>query len=268
MIHPSAIIHETAKLAEDVSIGPWTVIGPEVEIGAGSHIGPHVVINGPSKLGKNTRVFQFASIGEEPQDLKFHGERVTLEIGDNNIFREFVTVHRGTGAGGGFTKIGDNNLFMAYVHIAHDCIIGNHNIFANNASLSGHVIVDNHVNMGGFTAVRQFTHLGSHVFVTGGSMVVKDILPYLLVSGNPAEPYGLNTVGLERRGFSPEALLNLRRAYKIIFRKGLIVEETIEELNILAANCPEIKPLIEGIKASERGIAREIRRDVETDNID
>ncbi|MFN7098394.1 MAG: acyl-ACP--UDP-N-acetylglucosamine O-acyltransferase, partial [Gammaproteobacteria bacterium] len=163
MIHPTAIIHESARIAGDVSIGPWTVIGANVEIGAGSQIGPHVVINGPTKLGKNTRIFQFASIGEDPQDLKFQGEHTVLEVGDNNVFREFVTINRGTGAGGGLTKIGDNNLFMAYVHIAHDCIVGNYNIFANNASLSGHVINVNFVTLSGFSAVIQFTRLGSHI---------------------------------------------------------------------------------------------------------
>jgi UDP-N-acetylglucosamine acyltransferase len=262
VIHPTAIIHETARIAADVTIGPWSIIGAEVEIGAGSNIGPHVIINGPTKLGKNTRVYQFASIGEEPQDLKFHGERTMLEVGDNNTFREFVTINRGTGAGGGITKIGDHNFFMAYVHIAHDCIVGHHNIFANNASLSGHVVVENYVTMAGFSAVRQFTRLGTHSFVTGGSMVVKDVLPYLLVSGDPAEPYGLNVVGLQRRGISPVALMNLRKAYKIIFRKNLVLDEVLEQLHVLREECEEVQLMIEGIKASERGIARETRRSV------
>lgn len=262
MIHPTAIIHETARIAADVSIGPWTIVGADVEIGAGSQIGPHVVIKGPTKLGKNTKIFQFASIGEDPQDLKFHGEETILEVGDDNTFREFVTIHRGTGVGGGITKIGDHNFFMAYVHIAHDCIVGNHNIFANNASLSGHVIVENFVTMAGFSAVRQFTRLGAHSFITGGSMVVKDVLPYLLVSGDPAEPYGLNVVGLQRRGFSPATMMSLRKAYKVIFRKNLILDEVLEQLHSLGKECDAIQLMIDGIKASERGIARETRRNV------
>ncbi|MBY0544772.1 MAG: acyl-ACP--UDP-N-acetylglucosamine O-acyltransferase [Gammaproteobacteria bacterium] len=263
MIHPTAIISEKARLADNISIGPYSVIGDDVEIGAGSQIGPHVVINGPTVLGKNTRIFQFASIGEDPQDLKFHGERAVLEMGDNNTIREFVTINRGTEVGGGITKIGNNNLFMAYVHIAHDCIIGNNNIFANNASLSGHVIVGDFVTMGGLTAVHQFTRLGSHSFMAGGTMTAKDILPYVLVAGNPAEPYGLNSVGLQRRGYSSAALMTLRKAYKIIFRQGLVAEEAIVQLVALAQECPEVQLLIDGLQASERGIARETRRNVE-----
>lgn len=263
MIHPTAIINEKAKLGHNVSVGPWSIIGADVEIGDNSEIGSHVVIKGPTKLGKNTKIFQFASIGEDPQDLKFHGEHVTLEMGDNNTVREFVTINRGTKVGGGETKIGNNNLFMAYVHIAHDCIIGNNNIFANNASLSGHVVIEDFVNLAGFTAVHQFTRLGAHSFVAGGSMVVKDVLPYLLVSGDPAEPYGLNLVGLQRRGYSPQVIMTLRKAYKIIFRKSLVLEEAIQALKALQKECPEVDLLINGIQSSERGIARETRRTVE-----
>ncbi|NNM58205.1 MAG: acyl-ACP--UDP-N-acetylglucosamine O-acyltransferase [Legionellales bacterium] len=263
MIHPTAIIDENVKLGVNVSIGPWTIIGAGVEIGEGSQIGSHVVIKGPTKLGKNTKIFQFTSIGEDPQDLKFHGEHATLEMGDNNTVREFVTINRGTKVGGGITKIGDNNLFMAYVHIAHDCVIGNNNIFANNASLSGHVAIEDFVNLAGFTAVHQFTRLGAHSFVAGGSMVVKDVLPYLLVSGDPAEPYGLNIVGLQRRGYSPQVIMNLRKAYKIIFRKSLVLDEVIQALDALKRECPEVELLIRGIQSSERGIARETRRTVE-----
>jgi len=260
VIHPAAIIHESAKIAADVSIGPWTIIGEDVEIGSGSVIASHVVIKGPATLGKNTRIYQFASIGEEPQDLKFHGELTHLKVGDNNIFRENVTVHRGTQNGGGITKIGDNNLFMAYVHIAHDCNVGNHNIFANSASLSGHVIVEDYVAMGGFSAVHQFTRVGSYSFIGGGSMVVKDVLPYLMLSGDPAEPYGLNILGLQRRGFSMSVLTQLRKAYKIIFRQNLIIEEVLPLLAELELSCSEVQRLIEGIKSSQRGIARETRR--------
>lgn len=262
MIHPTAIIHESAKIAADVTIGPWTMVGEDVEIGSGSVIASHVVIKGPTILGKNTRIYQFASIGEEPQDLKFHGEKTSLEVGDNNIFRENVTVHRGTQNGGGLTKIGDNNLFMAYVHIAHDCIVGNHNIFANSASLSGHVTVEDYVTMGGFSAVHQFTRLGSYSFIGGGSMVVKDILPYLMVSGDPGEPYGLNILGLQRRSFPAPVIMQLRKAYKIIFRKNLLLDEVLPLLEELQQNCAEVKTLIEGIKSSQRGIARETRRKI------
>ncbi len=268
MIHPTAIIDPSAKIANDVSIGPWTVIGADVEIGEGCKIASHVVINGPTKIGKNNQIFQFSSIGELPQDLKFKGEHTRLEIGDNNIFRESITVNRGTGVGGGLTRIGSHNLFMAYVHIAHDCIVGNHNIFANNASLSGHVILADHVTMGGFTAVHQFVKLGSHSFLSGGCMVGKDVLPYLLISGNPGEPYGLNIVGLQRRGFSSETISALRRAYRTIFRKGLTTEDALAELQTMTAEHPEVQLLVDALGNSERGIAREMRREAVTEEAD
>jgi UDP-N-acetylglucosamine acyltransferase len=268
VIHPTAIIDPTAKIAADVSIGPWTVIGADVEIGAGCKISSHVVINGPTIMGKNNHVFQFSSIGELPQDLKFKGESTRLEIGDGNIFRESVTVNRGTGVGGGLTRIGNHNLFMAYVHIAHDCIVGNHNIFANNASLSGHVTIADHVTMAGFTAVHQFVKLGSHSFLSGGCMVGKDVLPFLLVSGNPGEPYGLNVVGLQRRGFSSATLTALRRAYRSIFRKGLKTEDAIAELQTMVAEHAEVQMLIDALQSSERGIAREMRREATTEEAD
>ena len=260
MIHPTALIHESAVIGENVSIGPWTIIGANVVIGAHSHIASHVVINGPTTLGTHTKIFQFASIGEDPQDLKFHGEETRLEVGDNNTFREFTTVHRGTGAGGGVTRIGNHNLFMAYVHIAHDCIVGDHNIFANNASLSGHVMIEDYVTMSGFSAVRQFTRVGVYSFVAGGSMVVKDVLPYLLVSGDPAEPYGLNAIGLQRNGFSAHTMLMLRKAYKLIFRRNLLLDEVLAALAVLEKDCVEVKAFIDGIRNSARGIARETRR--------
>ncbi len=256
MIHPTAIIDPSAKLGDNVTVGAYTLIGPDVVIGEGTDIGPHVVIKGPTILGKNNKIFQFASIGEMPQDLKFKGEHTTLEMGDNNIVREFVTLNRGTIQGGGATKIGNQNLFMAYVHIAHDCIIGNQVIFANNASLAGHVIVDDFATISGFCIVRQFTRVGQYSFVAGGSGVGKDVLAFTLVSGVPARARGLNLVGLRRRGFSAEQLLQLRRAYKVIYRQGLTTEEAIAVLETMVPGFADLQLLIDGMRGAERGIAR------------
>lgn len=256
MIHPTAIIDPKADIASDVTIGPYSIIGPDVSIGSGTWVGPHVVINGPTKIGKNNQFFQFASIGEMPQDKKFQGEETYLEIGDNNIFRESCTINRGTAQGGSHTKIGNGNLFMAYVHIAHDCIVGNEIIFANNASLSGHVIVDDYAILSGFCAVRQFTYIGAYSFVAGGTMIVKDVLPYIIVSGDPAEPFGLNSVGLQRRGFSAETVSGLKQAYKIIYRQGLNVKDAVIALQEHVKSCPETNLFIQGIERAERGIVR------------
>lgn len=256
MIHETAIVDPSAKIADDVEIGPWSIVGPEVTIGQGSWIGPHVVLKGPTTIGKNNKIFQFASVGDDPQDMKYRGERTYLEIGDNNIIREYCTINRGTEHGGNLTRIGDGNLFMAYVHIAHDCIVGNQTIFANNASLAGHVSVNDFVVLGGFSAVRQFITLGEHSFVAGGTMVVKDVLPYVLVSGDPAETFGLNAVGLKRRGFTSDTIKFLRRAYKIIYRQGLTVKKALLELEEMVKECPEIQLMIESLRASSRGIVR------------
>lgn len=263
MIDETAKIHPSAVIGPDVSIGPWTVIGPDVEIGAGTHINSHVVINGPTKIGKNNQIYQYSSIGEVPQDMKFSGEKSYLEIGDNNIIREFCTIHKGTKLGGGITKIGNNNLLMNYVHIAHDCIIGDNNTFANNSALSGHVIIKNYVGLAGFAAVHQFVTVGDHAYVAHTTMVVQDVLPYLLVYGDPAKPKGLNSVGLKRRGFNADHLLAMKRAYKIIFRQGLTVTQALPKLEELAKDNPEITAMIEGIRNSERGIARERLSDEE-----
>lgn len=256
MIHPTAIIDPKAKIAADVTIGPYSVIGAEVVIDSGTWIGPHVVINGPTKIGKNNQIFQFASVGEMPQDKKFQGEETYLEIGDDNIFRESCTINRGTTQGGSHTKIGNGNLFMAYVHIAHDCIVGNETVFANSASLSGHVTVDDYAILSGFCAVRQFTYIGAYSFVAGGTMVVKDVLPYIIVSGDPAEPFGLNLVGLQRRGFSSETISLLKQGYRAIYRKNLNTQEAIAVLQELAIDCPEIELFITAIERAERGIVR------------
>ncbi len=256
MIDERAIIHPTARIARDVEIGPWTIIGPDVEIQEGTWIGPHVVINGPTKIGKNNRIFQFASLGEAPQDKKFHGEKTTLEIGDNNTIREFCTFNRGTVQGGGVTKIGNNNWIMAYVHIAHDCIVGNNTVFANNASLAGHVIVEDFVTFAGFAGVHQFCRVGSYSFVAKATYVTQDVLPYILVSGYTPEACGLNTEGLKRNGFSTETIENLKRAYRLIFRQGLTLKEAIVELEKIQHQGPEIGRLIQALQDSTRGIVR------------
>ncbi|TAK79230.1 MAG: acyl-ACP--UDP-N-acetylglucosamine O-acyltransferase [Gammaproteobacteria bacterium] len=254
MIDKTAIIDPSAKIANNVHIGPFSVIGPDVEIGEGTWIGPHVVIQGPTRIGRYNKIFQFASLGEMPQDLKFKGEKTYLEIGDHNVIREFCTIHRGTVQDASLTRIGDYNLLMNYVHIAHDCVIGNHTIFANNASLAGHVKVEDYVNFGGFSGVFQFCRVGAHSFVTTNSVVIKDVPPYVKVSGYYAKPYGLNTVGLQRRGFTEESIMQLRRAYKVIYRNGLTVVKAMEELQKMLS--PEVQQLIQFIEASNAGIVR------------
>jgi UDP-N-acetylglucosamine acyltransferase len=256
VIDTTAIIDPTAKIAAGVHIGPFSVIGPHVEIGEGTWIGPHVVINGPTKIGRDNKIFQFASIGEAPQDKKFHGEETWLEIGDRNIIREFCTFNRGTAQDNSLTKIGNDNLFMAYVHIAHDCIVGNNTIFANNASLAGHVIVEDYASFGGFSGVFQACRVGAHSFASMGAMIDKDVPPFVKVSGYYAKPYGLNTVGMQRRGFEPEQMLDLKRAYKVIYRKGLTVKQALEDLEKMVVNCPPIQMFIDFLQGSERGIVR------------
>jgi UDP-N-acetylglucosamine acyltransferase len=255
-IDARAVVDADAVIADDVSIGPFSVIGPGVEIGAGCEIGPHVVIQGPTRLGKNNRIFQFASIGEQPQDKKFHGESSRLEIGDGNTIREFVTINRGTEDGGDVTRIGSHNWLMAYIHIAHDCIIGDHTTFANGASLAGHVTVDDHAILGGFTLVHQFCAIGRHAFCGMGSAISKDVPPYVMVSGNPAHPHGLNSEGLKRHGFSSEDLRILRKAYKIVYRSGLKLDEAIRQLEAQVDDSESVKPLLEFLRNSQRGILR------------
>ena len=254
MIDKTAIIDPSAKLANNVSVGPYSVIGAGVEIGEGTWIGPHVVIQGPTKIGCDNKIFQFSSIGEMPQDLKFKGETTYLEMGDRNVVREFCTFNRGTVQDKARTKIGNDNLFMAYVHIAHDCEVGSHTIFANNASLAGHVVVESHVNLGGYSGVFQRCRVGAHSFVATNSVVIKDVPPYLKVSGYYAKPFGLNTVGLQRNGFAEETINELRRAYKIIYRNGLTVARAIEELQVMTS--PAIQQLIQFITTANNGIVR------------
>lgn len=256
MIHPTAIIDTSAQIAANVEIGPYSIIGADVEIGEGTKIGPHVVIKGPTKIGKNNRILQFASLGEDPQDLKFKGEQTFLEIGDNNTIREFCTFNRGTAQDKSYTRVGNNNLFMSYVHIAHDCVVGNNVIFANNASLAGHVIVEDHVIFGAFSGVFQFCRVGKYSFASMGALIDKDVPPFVKVFGTPAEAAGLNVVGMQRRGLTSETMLNIKRAYKLIYRKGLTVKEALVELQKMIVECPEIQMFVDFIQTAERGIVR------------
>jgi UDP-N-acetylglucosamine acyltransferase len=257
VIHPKAIIDPQAELADDVIVGAYSVIGPGVIIDSGCEIGSHVVIDGPTKIGKNNRIYQFSSIGADPQDKKFKlGEQTLLEIGDGNLIRESCTINRGTVQGGNITKIGNNNWIMAYVHIAHDCIVGNDNIFANNSSLAGHVIVDDFVILGGFTLVSQFNYIASHSFSAMGSVVSRNIPPYVLVSGHMAKPVGINTEGLKRRGFTDKQISNVRRAYKLIYRSGLKIDEAEKQLNDLDQEDSEISLFLSFLDKQQGGIIR------------
>lgn len=256
MIHSTAIIDPTAVIADNVTIGPYSVIGSNVEIGEGCEIQSHVVIKGPSKIGCDNKIYQFSSIGEDPQDKKYHGEPTLLEIGDNNLIRESVTINRGTVQGGGLTKIGSNNWIMAYVHIAHDCIIGDDNIFANNASLAGHVIIDDFVILGGFTLISQFNYMASHSFSAMGSVISRNVPPYVLVSGHMAKPVGINVEGLKRRQFTPQQIKNIRHAYKLLYRSGLKIEQARQKILELSQEHNERSLLIDFLDKQQGGIIR------------
>lgn len=256
MIDSRAVIDPSAVIAEDVTIGPYAIIGADVEIGAGCQIAPHAVVKGPTRMGKDNRIFQFASIGEEPQDKKYAGEPTRLEIGDRNLFREYSTVNRGTTQDKGITRIGNDNWIMTGVHIAHDCIVGNHTIFSNNASLAGHVTVGDYAILGGFTLVHQFCAIGAHCFTAMGSVIPKDVPPYVLVSGHMAQPYGLNIEGLKRRDIPAATIQALKSAYKLIYKSGLPLKDALAQMGEMAAAVPEVKALAEFISASSRGIVR------------
>ncbi|GAB4260663.1 MAG: acyl-ACP--UDP-N-acetylglucosamine O-acyltransferase [Methylomicrobium sp.] len=256
LIDPRAVIDSRAQLAEDVSVGPFTVIGADVTIGAGTVIGPHVVINGPTTIGKNNRIYQFASIGEDPQDKKYASEVTRLEIGDRNVIREFVTMHRGTLQDKGVTQIGSDNLFMAYTHVAHDCVIGSHVIMANGASLAGHVHLCDHAILGGFTLVHQFTQIGQYSFSAMGSAITQDIPPFVMVGGRPTRPHGINSVGMERNGVSPEAIRQIRKAYKILYKMNLKLEDAIEEMEGMAGDSDELSIMVSFLRNVTRGILR------------
>ena len=258
MIDTQAIVDPSVRLGSNITIGPWSLIGPDVEIGDDTWIGSHVVIEGPARIGRNNRIFQFCSLGTDPQDKKYGGERdqTRLEIGDRNTLREYCTVNRGTVQGGGVTQIGDDNWIMAYVHIAHDCIVGSHTVFANGASLAGHVIVEDYAILGGFTLVHQFCRVGAYSFAAFSSTIVKDVPPYVMVSQKPAKAHGLNREGLKRNGLSNETINVLRRAYRILYRENLTVSESIERLKALAPESPEVARLIEFVGNCTRGIIR------------
>ena len=256
MIHQTAIIDPSAKIADDVEIGAYSIIGADVEIGSGTWVGPHVVINGPTKIGKENRIFQFASIGEQPQDLKYQGQPTRLEIGDRNTIREYVSFNRATVEDAGTTRIGSDNLFMAYVHVAHDCQLGNHLVLANGATLAGHVKIGDHAILGGFTLVHQFVRVGSHCLTSMGSAVNRDVPPYVIVSGNYAKPIGINKEGLKRRGFSTEVMRAIQNAYKIMVRSHKPREQALQEVQSLVDQHVEVKQFVDFILASERGIVR------------
>lgn len=256
MIHPTAVIDPSAKIADSVEVGAYSIIGAGVEIGERTWVGPHVVIQGPCKIGAENKLFQFSSIGDVPQDKKFHGETSFLEIGDRNTIREFATINRGTEDGGGTTRIGNDNWLMAYIHIAHDCQVGNNTIFANNASLAGHAVIEDFVILGGFTLVHQFCKIGQHAFCGMGSTISKDVAPYVMVNGSPAHTHGLNSEGIKRKGFSKEAIKALRDAYKTIFRSNNTVDVAKKELQPLADKFPEVKNMLTFLEKSERGILR------------
>ncbi|NOZ53475.1 MAG: acyl-ACP--UDP-N-acetylglucosamine O-acyltransferase [Gammaproteobacteria bacterium] len=256
MIHSTAIVDKSAKIAEGVRVGPYSIIGPEVEIKSGTVIGPHVVIEGPTTIGLNNKIFQFASIGDAPQDKKYANEATYLEIGDNNVIREYCTISRGTTQDIGITRVGNENWIMAYVHIAHDCQVGNHTIFANSATLAGHVVVEDHAILGGFTLVHQFCKLGAHCFTAMNSVISKDVPPFILVSGHMAKPCGLNQQGLKRRGFEPDVLSQLRNAYKILYRSGNTLDQAIKKIDVLAKESSEVAQFVAFLRNVTRGVLR------------
>lgn len=257
MIDKTAIIDASAELGNNVSIGPYSVIGKDVFIGDDSWIGPHVIIAGPTKIGRKNKIYQFSSIGEIPQDKKFNSaDQSSLEIGDGNVIREYCSINRGTEQGGGKTVIGDDNWIMAYVHIAHDCVVSNHTVFSNNATLGGHVIIDDYVTLGGFTGVHQFCRIGKYSFTGGYSVVTKDVPPCLIVAGNLVKPHGLNRIGLKRHGFDTDTLSLLRRVYKIVYRSGLDINVALSEIDKLEPKLEIILEFSDFIKKSTRGIVR------------
>ena len=256
MIHATAIIADSARIADRVEIGPYTVIGENVEIGAGSRVDSHVVINGPTRIGENNHIYQFASIGDDPQDKKYANEDTRLEIGDRNTIREYCTISRGTVDDEGVTVVGDDNWIMAYVHIAHDCRIGNKTIMANNTTLAGHVHVDDWAIFAGFAGAHQFCHIGAHSFLGMYAGVNKDVPAYVMVFGLPGSPAGINSEGLKRRDFSKEQIRNIKNAYRIVYRKGMKLAEAISEIEGLVAEQPELGIFLESFRTSERGVIR------------
>jgi len=256
MIHPSATVHPGALLAADVEVGPYSVIGEHVEIGARTWIGPHVVITGRTRIGCDNRIHQFCSLGEVPQDKKYRNEPTRLEIGDRNTIREFCTFNCGTAQDAGVTRLGSDNWMMAYAHLAHDCQVGNHTIFANSAQIAGHVHVGDHAVLGGMTGVHQFVHIGAHSITGAGTILLQDLPPYVTAAGNPAKPHGINAEGLKRRNFSADAIAAIKRAYKILYRSGLQFAEAQAQIEALQRTVPELSTLAEFLSTASRGIIR------------
>ena len=256
MIHPQAIVDPSAKIADDVSIGPFSVIGANVEIASGTTVASHVVINGPTKIGKDNRIFQFASVGEKPQDLKFNDEPTELIVGDRNTIREYVTLHRGTPTGGNVTRIGNDNLFMVSSHVAHDCIVGNNVILANATAIAGHVIVEDHAILGGYTTVHQFTRIGAHAFTGFSTAIDRDVLPFFTVAGNRARAIGINKEGLKRRGFSAESIRAIQEAFKVLIKSRCSHKDALQKAEELAQQDDHVRKIMDFLNASERGWIR------------
>lgn len=255
-IHETAIVSPEANIAQGVVVGPWSIIGPEVDIGADTIIGSHCVLKGPTKLGARNKIYHYVTIGEDCQDKKYAGERTYLEIGDDNVIREHCTLHRGTVQDKGITKVGSRNLLMVNVHIAHDCVVGDDCIFANNATLAGHVHIGNWVIFGGLAAIHQFGRVGDHAFVAGMAALNQDVPPFVMAAGHYAKPFGINKEGLKRRGFSPEAISLIRHAYMTVYKEGNTIEEAVNKLLPLVAQEPSIQLLVDFLKESTRGICR------------
>jgi UDP-N-acetylglucosamine acyltransferase len=255
-IDPRAVISPKAELAEGVTVGPYAVIEDGVSIGKGTWVGPHAVIKGITTIGEGNKIFQFASIGDAPQDLKYKGEPTRLQIGDRNVFREFTTMNRGTAQGGGLTVIGSDNLFMAYTHVAHDCRVGNKIVMANYATLAGHVELGDWVIMGGYSGTHQFTKVGAHAFLGNNAAVTRDVPPYVMAVGTPAVPHSINSEGLKRRGFTPEQIRGLKNAYRVLYRSDLKLDDAVAELRKMAETEPVIQPMLDFIAASTRSLVR------------
>ncbi|MBS0325459.1 MAG: acyl-ACP--UDP-N-acetylglucosamine O-acyltransferase [Proteobacteria bacterium] len=255
-VHPTALVEPGASLADDVAIGAYSIIGAEVRVGAGTRIGPHAVIVGRTTIGVRNRVFQFASVGDIPQDRKYGGESTTTTIGDDNVIREYVSIHAGTAQDRGDTAIGDGNLFLAYAHVAHDCVVGNATTFSNNAQIAGHVAIGDHAVLGAYAGVHQFCRIGAHAMIAAGAIVLQDVPPFVTASGYPAKPAGTNNEGLRRRGFSAADIAAVRRAYRTLYRSGLSLDEARAELARAAADSPLLTPLVEFLARPGRGIVR------------
>ena len=256
MISNQSEIDPKAEIDEGVTIGPWCIVGPGVRIGSGTVIESHVVIRANTTIGTNNRFYQFCSVGENPADKKFEGEETWLKIGDDNVFREGVTLHRGTGAGGGYTKIGDDNLMMAYGHVAHDCVVGSHTVFANNVGLCGHVTIDDWAILGGYAGVNQFLTVGAHAMIGGMTHISNDVPAYMIVSGRPATVRSVNTIGLERRGFDKESIAEIREAFKILYKRNYSLQEAIDQIRVLSENCAPLATLVASLESSKKGIHR------------